>query len=181
MSNNAKRIEIAAIAVALLACAGFAYYEYAEANAIVIDPDRAYPVAYVVDGDTLKVKIDSHVVTVRLLGINTPETVDPRKPPECFGKEASDVSKSLLTGMKIKLAFNPNREQKDKYGRYLAYVYRDDGLFVNEFLVENGYAREYTFNHEQYLFQDEFRQAEAKAREAKKGLWEACPADLKSK
>lgn len=149
------------------------YYVVRAAYVVSFDPEKLYQVVYVTDGDTFKAKIWSHVVTVRMLGINTPETVDPRKQPECYGKEASDQTKELLSSRQVRLKLNPNREEKDKYGRYLAYVYRDDGMFVNETLLKNGFAREYTYG-KAYDFQKEFRELETEAKGAKMGLWGAC-------
>ena len=134
--------------------------------------NSGYKVKYVIDGDTFKVRIGRHDVTVRMLGINTPETVDPRKPAQCFGKEASDQTKALLTDKMVQLKLNPKREEKDKYGRYLAYVYVGD-IFVNKTLIENGYAREYTYG-KGYMFQKEFRVAEKVAKDLGNGLWGAC-------
>ena len=148
-------------------------------DGVPIDSDTYYPVTYVVDGDTFKVNVaasnspSQRIITVRVLGINTPETVDPRKPVECYGPEASVQGKELLNGHKVKLAFNPNRELKDKYGRYLAYVYRDDGLFYNEAMIKDGFAREYTYGSA-YSMQSEFRAAESVAQKVKAGLWSAC-------
>jgi micrococcal nuclease len=139
----------------------------------VLDQQALYPVTYVTDGDTFKVKAEGKTITVRMLGINTPETVDPRKPSECYGHEASDETKQLLTGKNVRLKLNPHREVKDKYGRYLAYVYREDDLFINEELLKLGFAREYTVGRP-YSMQKEFKDIEATAKEDKKGLWEAC-------
>ena len=125
------------------------------------------------DGDTIRVKVNRRVITVRLLGINTPETVDPRRGVECFGPEASKHTKELLSNQSIFLVLNPKREVLDKYGRYLAYVYREDGLFINEKLLTEGYAREYTYG-KPYSFQKEFKSLEKKTKAAKKGLWGMC-------
>lgn len=138
-----------------------------------IDQIKLYPVSSVIDGDTFKARVDNRQITVRMLGINTPETVDPRKPPQCFGPEASEETKSLLMGHSVRLAFNPNREARDRYGRYLLYVHRDDGLFVNEYLVKGGFAREYTVG-KPYSMQAEFRKAESEAKATKDGLWGTC-------
>ncbi len=143
---------------------------------VTIDENKLYEVDYVTDGDTFKVKIGRHIETVRMLGIDTPETIDPRKPIQCYGKEASDETKSMLTGQKVRLKLNPNREEKDKYRRYLAYVYLGD-KFVNEDLLEQGFAREYTYGTP-YMFQKEFRGIEKMAKEAKRGLWGVCEAPI---
>ena len=151
------------------------WYIVRASSEITIDQNAYYPVTYVVDGDTFKASINGKVITIRILGINTPETVDPRKAPECFGHEASDETKSLLGGKKVQLHFNPNRELKDKYGRYLAYTYRDDGLFVNEELIKGGFAKEYTYGTA-YSFQQEFRSIQTDAQTEKRGLWGKCEA-----
>ena len=140
---------------------------------VVIDQNEEYPVTDVIDGDTFKASVASRIITVRLLGMDTPETVDPRKPVQCYGKEASDETKRLLDGRKVSLKQNPNREVRDKYGRYLAYVYRDDGLFVNEHLIQNGFAREYTYGSA-YSLQKEFLNDQAVAQKEGKGLWSEC-------
>ena len=102
------------------------------AMAANIDSSKLYKVMDVIDGDTFKVKIDGKEITVRMLGINTPEVLDPRKSVECFGPEASAETKLLLNNREVKLALNPGREKTDIYNRLLAYAYRDDGLFINE-------------------------------------------------
>ena len=154
------------------------------AATVPIDPKKPYPVSQVVDGDTFKALISGHSITIRLLGVNAPETVKPNAPVECYGPEASTEMKSLLTGKNVLLALNPDYERIDKYGRLLAYVRIDDaniddandGMFVNEMLVKEGYAREYTFNEKNpYQYQQQFRLDEASAKTAGKGLWGNCP------
>lgn len=168
-----KKIILAFVVVFLLCILG--YYIVREFRPITIDENKSYLVTYVIDGDTFKVKIGRHQAVVRMLGIDTPETVDPRKPAQCYGKEASDQLKKLLMGKMVQLKMNPNREEKDRYGRFLAYVF-DGDLFVNEFLLENGYAREYTYG-KAYMYQKEFRKIENMAKETGKGLWGVCPVE----
>jgi micrococcal nuclease len=129
-----------------------------------------YAVVRVVDGDTISASIDGKTETIRFIGIDTPETVDPRKAVQCFGKEASDTTKKLLTDQRVMLEKDPSQGERDKYGRLLAYVYRADGLFVNQYLVEQGYAHEYTYNAP-YKYQAQFKAAEAQARTLGRGLW----------
>ncbi len=130
----------------------------------------AYTVIKVIDGDTIKIDLNGTVETIRLIGINSPETVDPRKPVECFGKEASDMAKQLLTGRKVRIEKDSSQGDLDKYGRTLAYVYRDDGLFIDAYMVANGYAYEYTYDAP-YRYQSLFKQDQANAKAAQKGLW----------
>ncbi len=135
-----------------------------------------YVVTKVVDGDTFDVSIDGQTKRIRLIGVDTPETVDPRKPVQCFGKEASNKAVELLLNKKVRLEADTTQGETDKYGRLLRYAFREDGLFYNKWIIENGYAHEYTYNTP-YKYQVEFKQAETVAREGKKGLWadNACP------
>ncbi|MEN9524178.1 MAG: hypothetical protein RL536_247 [Candidatus Parcubacteria bacterium] len=178
-----KKVVTIVIVLILLCVPG--YYAIYSATVITIDGNKSYHVEYVLDGDTFKVKVGSHIVTVRMLGIDTPESVDPRKQVQCYGQEASLETKNLLMGKNVRLTLNPNREEKDKYGRYLAYVYLRSGaneetdLFVNEFLLKNGYAREYTYG-KTYMYQEEFKKIENDAKEAGRGLWGACEQAINS-
>lgn len=121
-------------------------------------------VARVIDGDTIKLESGE---TVRYIGIDTPETVDPRRPVGCFGKEASAKNKELVLGKEVRLV--KDISETDKYQRLLRYVYAGD-IFVNEYLVREGYARASSYPPD-VKYQDLFRDAEREAREAKRGLW----------
>lgn len=129
-----------------------------------------YHVAKVIDGDTLAINMDGKIETLRLIGINTPETVDRRKPVECFGKEASKKARELLDGENIRFETDQTQSERDKYGRLLAYIYLENGLFFNQYMIEEGYAYEYTYNIP-YKYQTEFKTAQATAEQNKKGLW----------
>lgn len=129
-------------------------------------------VTKVVDGDTIDLETGQ---VVRLIGIDTPETVDPRRPVGCFGKEASNETKSLLTNKKVIL--QKDVSEVDKYKRLLRYVYLplDNGqiLFVNDYLIREGFAKVLTYPPD-VKYNEQFRQAERKAREESKGLWGKC-------
>ena len=141
------------------------------ANALLsLDREELYPVTKVVDGDTISVHIDDADVTVRLIGVNTPETVDPRKTVECFGKEASAYSAKLLEGASVSLELDPTQESIDKYGRLLAYVGIEGGVDLNRALISEGYAYEYTYD-KPYERQAEFRKAQIDAQVNGRGLW----------
>lgn len=135
-----------------------------------VSSTELYDVLKVVDGDTVHIEIAGKKETVRLIGINTPETVDPRRPVECFGKEASNKAKELLEGKKVRIETEASQGERDKYGRLLGYVFREDGLFVNNYLVTEGYAYEYTYNLP-YKYQSEFKAAQHVAEKSGKGLW----------
>lgn len=129
---------------------------------------EVYPVGRIIDGDTVELLRDGTAVKVRLIGVDTPETVHPQKPVEWYGREASTFLRNLLQGESVFLVYDAQRV--DKYGRVLAYLYRaPDGLFVNAEIVRQGYGHAYTvfpFRH-----MEEFRALEAAAREAQRGLW----------
>jgi micrococcal nuclease len=127
-------------------------------------------VVRVVDGDTIVVKMNDKEETVRFIGINTPESVDPRKPVECFGKEASARMKELLKDGKVRLESDPSQAGADRYGRILRYVYLPDGTDINLKMIQDGYAFEYTYDIP-YEKQTEFKKAQQEAMEAKRGLW----------
>ena len=124
----------------------------------------------VVDGDTIVVTGGTRV---RLIGVDTPETKDPRKPVQCFGREASAFTESLVApGTEVRLVYDV--ERLDRYGRTLAYVYRrSDGMFVNAALVADGYALVATFPPN-VAHVDEFTALAREAREEGRGLWSAC-------
>jgi micrococcal nuclease len=127
------------------------------------------PVVAVVDGDTIKVLRDGEKVTVRLIGVDTPETVHPSKEVEWYGKEASRFLANLLKGEEVWLRRDP-AAKVDRYGRELAYVYRvPDGLTVNVEIIRQGYGHAYTaFPHPDM---EAYRAAEKRARIIGKGLW----------
>lgn len=129
-----------------------------------------YKVVKVVDGDTIDVDVDGKVERLRLIGINTPETVDPRRPVECFGKEASDKAKEFLLGEEVELESDPTQTDRDKYGRLLRYVRTKEGFFYNLEIIKQGYAYEYTYDVP-YKYQKDFRAAQAEAENQRKGLW----------
>ncbi len=133
----------------------------------------AAEVLRVVDGDTIVVRIGGLEESVRLLGIDTPESVDPRSPVECFGMEASQHTETLLPpGTEVRLVRDV--EARDRYSRLLAYVYRaDDGAFVNLQLVRDGFADVLTYPPN-VAHADDFTTAAAQARDDGLGLWAAC-------
>ncbi len=163
-----------------------------------------YKVDRVIDGDTVVVKNlmekgGSSTIAgmyesykLRLIGINTPETVDPRKTVQCFGLEASKKAHDLLDGATIRIESDISQDVVDKYGRYLEYVYLENPansilsrsssslsvavatssseFFFNRYMIEQGYAYEYTYSVP-YLYQKDFKKEEKLARKRKIGLW----------
>ncbi|MDF2461663.1 MAG: nuclease (SNase domain protein) [Candidatus Saccharibacteria bacterium] len=132
-------------------------------------------VTQVIDGDTIEVKLDGRLERVRLLGIDTPETHDPRKPVQCFGEAAAAHATALLKNQNVRLEPDPLNSDRDKYLRLLRYVYLPDGTLVNAALIRDGYAFAYTVFPLTRL--EEFRALEAEARTAGRGLWGGCNVD----
>ena len=141
-------------------------------------------VVRVIDGDTIEVSIDGAEEDVRYIGVDTPETVKPGAPVQCYGRQASAANQRLVEGHTVRLVFD--RERRDAYGRLLAYVYIPAGekaggargdagkaRFVNAALVRDGYARTLKIppNTEHA---PELRRLEARAGRAGRGLWGAC-------
>ncbi len=127
----------------------------------------------VVDGDTIVVDFDGTSESLRLIGIDTPETVKPNSPVECFGPEASAFAKTLLpAGTRVQVVRDV--EARDAYDRLLGYVYRaEDGLFVNLEIIGRGYATLLTFPPN-VAHVDDFRAAAETARVGNLGLWAGC-------
>src|SRR5262249_5407393 len=141
----------------------------AEARPARSDRDgwRPHPIDAIVDGDTVVVRLDGQWVKIRLIGVDAPESVDPRKPVERFARESAAFLRRLVEGKPVRPAYEPAGARIDRYGRTLAYLYLEPGgLFVNREIVARGYGHAYTAYPFSYL--DDFRQAERPARE--KGL-----------
>lgn len=133
---------------------------------------HAAPVVRVVDGDTIIVRLDGREERVRYIGIDTPETVKPGTPVQCFGKAASAENKRLVAGRTVELVTDV--EERDRYGRLLAYVYRrPDRLFVNAELARRGFASPMTIPPN-VRFADHFVALAREARRSERGLWKAC-------
>ena len=123
----------------------------------------------VTDGDTIRVRINGQSVPVRYIGIDTPETVDPRQDVQCFGREASARNAQLVAGKVVEL--EKDVSETDQFQRLLRYVYVD-GKMVNEELVRGGFARSSSYPPD-VKYQDRFRALEAEARAQSVGLWAA--------
>lgn len=139
-------------------------------NITSTEGQEVYKVVKVVDGDTIDVDINGETSRLRLIGIDTPETVDPRKPVQCFGVAASNKAKELLNNQFVILEADESQGNKDKYGRLLRYVFLPDGTNYGLYMIGEGYAHEYTYNLP-YKYQAEFKQAEIDAVDGNKGLW----------
>src|SRR2546423_2568759 len=129
-------------------------------------------VVRVVDGDTIRVRLAGRTERVRYIGVDTPESVKPGTPVQCYAKRAAAANAALVAGRSVRLVGDV--EQRDRYGRLLAYVYREpDGAFVNAQLVRDGYARTLTIAPN-VAHANQFAQLARTARQGGRGLWSAC-------
>ncbi len=142
------------------------------------DAEGPFPVVRVVDGDTLIVARPEGETRVRVIGIDTPESVAPDRPVECFGPEAAQRAEQLLAGTSVMVQGDPTQDRTDTYGRELDYVWLPDGRLFNHVMLTEGFALEYTFSAP-YAYQADFRAAEQQASAAEVGLWSptSCGAD----
>lgn len=145
----------------------------AEANTesqVQVGQTESATVVKVIDGDTLDVSLNGKTERVRVIGVNTPETVDPRKSVECFGVEASNKAKSyLVVGTQVQIETDTSQDNRDKYQRLLRYIWLNGEDFGKKMIAE-GYAYEYTYDLP-YKYQAEYKQAQNDAEAGKKGLW----------
>ncbi|MCA9372703.1 thermonuclease family protein [Candidatus Woesebacteria bacterium] len=135
-----------------------------------------YKVTKVRDGDTIEVDYNGKTEAVRLVGIDTPETVDPRKPVQCFGVEASNKLKLLLSDTSVSLEVDETQSDRDKYGRLLRFVFLD-GEDVGLTMLKEGFAQESLFSSVPHKYRDAYLAAQQNAKDNNRGLWSptACP------
>lgn len=129
--------------------------------------DYWHEVVSVTDGDTLKARIDGEVVSIRVIGIDAPESTNKK---ECFGNESSAKAKEFLSNKWIKIASDYSQDNLDKYDRWLRYVFFDEGTDFGKRMIEEGYAYEYTYD-ERYFYQDDYKAMEDYAKDKSHGLW----------
>ena len=189
-SFSKKRIIIAAILIIVILLA-YSFFlkkdrgthtpEHATAEPVIYpDEDEddkrseTYKVINVVDGDTIDIDVGGKKQRIRLIGVNTPETVHPEKTVECFCKEATIYTKTRLLGKDVSIEIDESQDRFDKYNRLLAYIFIGSENFNLE-LIKHGYAYEYTYNVP-YKYQKLFKDAQRYAEKNKEGLWapDAC-------
>jgi len=130
------------------------------------------------DGDTIQVDMEGKKETIRFIGVDTPETHDPRKPVQCFGKSAAEFTKNLIGQNRVRLAADLTNSNRDRYQRLLRYVYLPDGTLVNQKIISEGYG--FALVGFPFTKMEEFKASEKYARENNKGLWGGCSIDTTS-
>jgi micrococcal nuclease len=168
-TSMARRRKNSVLTILVLAVMAWFAREYLRAPQPAPAPGKGWrTVIRVVDGDTLQLDGGERV---RLIGVDTPETVHPNKPVGYFGKEASAFTKRMAEGKRARLEFDV--ERTDRFGRTLAYVYLEDGTFLNAEIIREGYGHAETRFPFRYL--EQFRAHEREAREQRRGLWAEGP------
>lgn len=164
---------IISLLIAILALAGYQVVEREGLPQVL--PAAApgtYHVVRVEDGDTITVDMGGNHERVRFIGIDTPETQDPRKPVQCFGKAASEFTKNLIGNNTVRLEADPLSGNRDRYNRLLRYIYLPDGTLVQAEILRQGYGFAYTSFP--FTKNEEFVNYQLEAREQNRGLWASC-------
>lgn len=172
--KNQRRI--VALLLAMAAVLGWAGQEFGWFGASAARLEQNQPGLYEIvrfsDGDTIAVNMNGREETVRMIGVDTPETHAPGKPVQCYGPAASAYTKQLIGTQKVRLEADPANQNRDRYDRLLRYVYLPDGQLVQASIIQNGYGFAYTSFP--FTKKDEFVTLEASAKTEAKGLWANC-------
>ena len=149
-------------------------YGWLEAPSRVLEQSQPglYKVAYFDDGDTIDVDMNGSREKIRFIGVDTPETHDPRKAVQCFGHAAAAFTKELIANQAVRLESDPLSSNRDRYNRLLRYVYLPDGRLVNLEIIEQGYGFAYTSFP--FTKSDKFLQTQTETRQQHRGLWHDC-------
>ena len=169
-----KRVSpLVALFITLLVLIGqrYGWFDSAKQTAQVNQPGL-YRITKFDDGDTIVVDMNGTDETVRFIGVDTPETHDPRKAVQCFGYAAADFTKNFIGNSTVRLEADPLNTNRDRYNRLLRYVYLPDGRLVNAEIIKEGYG--FAYLSFPFTKAEEFRQHQVEAREQNKGLWNSC-------
>lgn len=149
----------------------YGWFDWLSEQAVSSQPGL-YHVLSVEDGDTIVIDMHGKDERIRFIGVDTPETKDPRKPVQCYGPEASAFTKRTIGTQRVRLASDPLSNNRDRYERLLRYVYLPDGTLVNQLLITSGYGFAYT----SFPFAKSavFVREEAAAQKANRGVWKHC-------
>ncbi len=173
--RRASKRQIISLAISLIIAASSYYATKHPQHAAQIASDvpaGTYNVTEFVDGDTIAVDMNGKKEKIRMIGVDTPETHDPRKSVECFGQAAAAYTKTLIGDKPVRLEADQLSTNRDRYDRLLRYVYTSDNKLVEAEIIKNGYG----FAYVSFPFSklDEFRGYEKQARDQNKGLWSGC-------
>lgn len=168
-----KKLLVSAVITLLLALFGYSLTDEGLLKKIPAPaPPGTYNIVEFEDGDTITINMNGTHERVRFIGVDTPETQDPRKPVQCFGKAASRFTKELIGNQPVRLELDPLSSNRDRYDRLLRYVYLPDGRLVQAEIIKQGYGFAYTSFP--FTKSDEFISYQRQAKEQYKGLWSSC-------
>ena len=164
---------VATVIASILIVVGqrYGWFDSLNETAQTVQPGL-YRVEEFADCDTIMVDMNGAKEIIRFIGVDTPETHDPRKAVQCFGQAAADFTKNLIGKNNVRLEADPLNTNRDRYNRLLRYVYLPNGTLVNLEIIKQGYGFAYT----SFPFSkvDEFSAAQKEARESGRGLWSSC-------
>jgi micrococcal nuclease len=159
--------------ISLVAYLGQEFGWFAKAQETVVENQPGqYSIVKFSDGDTIAVNMNGKTETIRFIGVDTPETHDPRKPVQCYGPAASAFTKNIIGKNTVRLAADSLSSNRDRYDRLLRYVYLSDGTLLNQKLIEDGYG--FYYPHFPFDKSKDFDAAQKRAQEGSKGLWGNC-------
>ncbi len=158
-------------AVLVLVAQHYGWLDEAKRTARTTQPGL-YRVNRFDDGDTIAVDMNGAEETIRFIGVDTPETHDPRKAVQCFGQAAANFTKNLIGTSDVRLEADPLNTNRDRYNRLLRYVYLPSGTLVNSEIIKQGYG--FAYLSFPFTKADEFRELEKEARDNNRGLWSDC-------
>jgi micrococcal nuclease len=135
-------------------------------------PPGYYTVSRFIDGDTIEVQMNGTKEKVRFIGVDTPETHDPRKTVQCYGAAAADFTKKTIDNQPVRLEADPTNTDRDRYNRLLRYVYLSNGTLVNAEIIKQGYG--FAYIGFPFTKMEEFKQYQKDAQTQNRGLWNNC-------
>ena len=172
LTQRQRRVLVSAVLTIVALLIGATYTQTDLKQAVVANQPGLYEVLEVSDGDTIIVDMNGTSESIRLIGVDTPETHHPAKPVQCFGHAATEFTTHQLDGHLVRLEADPLNSNRDRYGRLLRYVYLDDDTLLNLAIIQAGYGFAYTSFP--VSKKAEFVAAEQSARDRQAGLWSEC-------
>lgn len=173
LRQSKKVVTLLVAVVSLIVYAGQEFGWFARAqDAVIANQPGLYSVTRFSDGDTIVVDMNGHDETIRFIGVDTPETHDPRKAVQCYGPAASAFTKNIIGKQGVRLEADSLSSNRDRYDRLLRYVYLPDGALLNQKLISEGYGFYYPY----FPFEksDDFAAAQKQAQTSNNGIWANC-------
>lgn len=172
-----QALVLCAVLVIMVGLANSGWLGKTPKHLAVVATPGLYKVTSYSDGDTIVVDMNGKPETIRFIGVDTPETHDPRKPVQCYGEIAATYTKSKIEPFgQVRLQSDPLNTNRDRYDRLLRYVYLPDGTLLDEQIIKEGYG--FAYLNFPFELADQFAAAQLAAQESRLGLWSACKPEL---